>query len=109
MSATKIKDNRGHPCNRMPEREKLKIVCDFCAKFSPGMSSCSQCNFDVCRKCSSDKNFPNQFEMIEQLQVKSTWIGLINGCVYSAEDEGKYIYIRVTMRSNGEIDGTGEF
>ena len=114
LSESKLKDERGHPCKRDPEREKLKIVCDYCGKYSPGMVSCKQCMYDVCRKCSGDKSIAQLNVVGKQTELKSTWIGhvskykdtYVNG---NYVDEGKYVYIRVEMDAEGFVMGTAEY
>jgi hypothetical protein len=44
VSDAKIKDKKGHPCKKDIDREKMKIVCDYCAKFKAGIVSCAKCN-----------------------------------------------------------------
>ena len=101
VSDTKIKDHKGHPCRKDPEREQQKIVCDYCGKFKPGMVSCAICNIDICRQCSNEKKLCNN-GLVNQPQINGEWHGV-------TVDERPYNYCdyKLDFKKNGEITGNG--
>ena len=100
VSESKIKDAKGHPCKKYQEREAQKIVCDYCAKFKPGIVSCAKCNIDICRVCSNDKTIAKN-KITSQPSVVGDWHG-----VTVDERPNNYVDYKLKFESNGEIIGT---
>ena len=71
---SKVKDDKGHPCKKILEREEMQLVCDFCAEFKPGIVSCERCNVDICIACSRDETL-NIKKIIAQKRMDRHWYG----------------------------------
>ena len=80
----------------------MQLVCDFCAKFKPGIVSCERCNIDICRTCSNDKTL-NINKIIAQKRMEGLW--------YGDPEQGwtqDHIEMKMVLETNGEVVGTGK-
>lgn len=96
---------RGHPLNN---HLRADYRCDYCGEIKEGMLACDLCDFDVCPKCSEQKDRP---EFDYQRFAKNEVVKSLRSCIGKNHIElPKFDFTdnasgTLEIKKNGEIEG----
>jgi hypothetical protein len=80
----------------------MKIVCDYCGKFKPGMVGCEKCNVDICRSCVSEKTISIVQNSLIEIKASAWHCTEVN-----RKKKKKTSDLVLDFKANGEITGSG--